>query len=117
MLQLLASTPALAIASAFGFGLLTGSFLNVVILRLPPRLQWQWERDSRELLELEPPTDAPPAPPGIVVERSRCPQCGHPLAAWLLTSYDWRAALPTDARRDAMAHRLFERRKIDQARG
>ncbi|MGG6498100.1 UNVERIFIED_CONTAM: prepilin peptidase, partial [Bacteroidetes bacterium 56_B9] len=42
--------PALAIASALLLGLLVGSFLNVVILRLPQRMQWQWERDSRELL-------------------------------------------------------------------
>nr|WP_292007045.1 A24 family peptidase [Chiayiivirga sp.] len=73
----------MAIASAFAFGLLVGSFLNVVILRLPRRLQWQWERDSRELLEIEAPADTPEAaPPGIVVERSHCPKCGHALAAW-----------------------------------
>ena len=53
-------------ASAFrwrpGFGLLVGSFLNVVILRLPKRLEWQWQRDSREVLG-EPETYDPP-PPG-----------------------------------------------------
>ena len=81
MLELLASTPALAIASAFAFGLLVGSFLNVVILRLPLRLQWQWERDSRELLEL-PAKEESKAPPGIVVERSHCPKCGHAITAW-----------------------------------
>lgn len=73
--------PALAIASAFLFGLLIGSFLNVVILRLPPRLEWSWKRDSRELLEL--PADAVDSrPPDLVLERSHCPQCGHPLSAW-----------------------------------
>ena len=83
MLAYFAASPALAIASAFAFGLLVGSFLNVVILRLPRRLQWQWERDSRELLEIEAPADTPEAaPPGIVVERSHCPKCGHALAAW-----------------------------------
>lgn len=70
-----------AIAGAFVFGLLLGSFLNVVILRLPRRLEWQWKRDSRELLAL-PESNATSAPPGIVVERSACPHCGHPLAAW-----------------------------------
>ena len=63
--------PALAIASAFAFGLLVGSFLNVVILRLPARLQFAWERDSREVLGMHPTADAPP--PGIVVEPSHCP--------------------------------------------
>jgi leader peptidase (prepilin peptidase)/N-methyltransferase len=83
VLAYFAASPALAIASAFAFGLLVGSFLNVVILRLPRRLQWQWERDSRELLEIEAPADTPEAaPPGIVVERSHCPKCGHALAAW-----------------------------------
>ena len=43
--------PALAIAGAAAFGLLVGSFLNVVILRLPARLEWQWRQEAREMLE------------------------------------------------------------------
>ena len=43
--------PALAIAGAAAFGLLVGSFMNVVILRLPARLEWQWRREAREMLE------------------------------------------------------------------
>ncbi|NZA28358.1 prepilin peptidase [Luteimonas sp. SJ-92] len=70
--------PGLGFPAAAGFGLLVGSFLNVVILRLPRRLEWQWKRDSREILE-EPELYDPP-PPGIVVERSHCPHCGHQLA-------------------------------------
>jgi leader peptidase (prepilin peptidase)/N-methyltransferase len=61
-----------------GFGLLLGSFLNVVILRLPKRMEWQWQRDSREVLGQ--PDDYDPPPPGIVVERSHCPHCKHQLA-------------------------------------
>lgn len=61
-----------------GFGLLLGSFLNVVILRMPRRMEWQWQRDSREILG-EPETYDPP-PPGIVVERSHCPNCKHQLS-------------------------------------
>jgi leader peptidase (prepilin peptidase)/N-methyltransferase len=80
VLGLIESSPALTLASAFAFGLLLGSFLNVVILRLPRRLEWQWRRDCREMLEL--PAEDGPAPPGIVIERSRCPHCGHALAAW-----------------------------------
>ncbi|MBB5208967.1 prepilin peptidase [Chiayiivirga flava] len=82
MTHLLVAYPALAIASAVFFGALVGSFLNVVILRLPLRMQWHWERDSRETLGIEPGADVAPAPPGIVVERSHCPKCGHKLAAW-----------------------------------
>ncbi|TDK20672.1 prepilin peptidase [Luteimonas aestuarii] len=70
-------------------GLLVGSFLNVVILRLPRRMEWEWKRDAREALE-QPELYDPP-PPGIVVERSHCPHCGHqlswyeniPLFSWL----------------------------------
>lgn len=72
--------PAAAVWLAAALGLMVGSFLNVVILRIPPRLQWQWGRDSRELLELPP--DEQPEPPGIVLKRSHCPSCGHQLSAW-----------------------------------
>ena len=70
--------PAIGYPAAAAFGLVLGSFLNVVILRLPRRLEWQWKRDSREVLG-EPELYDPP-PPGIVVERSHCPHCGHTLA-------------------------------------
>ena len=74
------ASPLAASLAALALGLLIGSFLNVVILRLPPRLEWQWKRDSRELLELSEPYE--PAPPGIVIEPSHCPHCQRHLAAW-----------------------------------
>ncbi|PBS11726.1 prepilin peptidase [Lysobacteraceae bacterium NML93-0792] len=70
--------PALGFPLAAGLGLLVGSFLNVVILRLPRRMEWSWKRESREILG-EPELYDPP-PPGIVVERSHCPHCGHQLS-------------------------------------
>jgi leader peptidase (prepilin peptidase) / N-methyltransferase len=80
VLELFLASKALAAAGAFVFGLLIGSFLNVVILRLPPRLEWQWKRDCRELLEL--PQEESAAPPDIVLRGSHCPRCGHNLAWW-----------------------------------
>ena len=76
--QVLSSGAAIALAGVLG--LLVGSFLNVVILRLPARLMHEWKQQSRELLELNA-VDAPAAPPGIVRERSHCPHCKHPLGA------------------------------------
>jgi leader peptidase (prepilin peptidase) / N-methyltransferase len=80
MVEELQASAGLALGLAFVFGLLVGSFLNVVILRLPPWLEWHWRRDSRELLELPEADEA--RPPGIVVQSSACPKCGHRLAAW-----------------------------------
>ena len=81
--------PALGYPLAAGLGLLVGSVLNVVILRLPKRMDWQWKRDAAEILEQDEVYDPPP--PGIVVEPSHCPQCKHrlswyeniPLFSWL----------------------------------
>jgi len=67
------------IAFAAVFGLLVGSFLNVVILRTPARMQWEWRQQAREVLELEPVDE--PKPPGVALESSHCPQCKHKLAA------------------------------------
>ncbi|MEO7251617.1 MAG: A24 family peptidase [Arenimonas sp.] len=79
-MEALVANPTAAILAALVLGLLVGSFLNVVVLRLPKRLEWQWKHDSRELLEISETYE--PAPPGIVVESSHCPHCGHKLAIW-----------------------------------
>jgi len=56
------------------FGLLVGSFLNVVIYRLPKMMERQWAAECAEFT-------GQPAPEqerfNIVVPRSRCQQCGH----------------------------------------
>ncbi len=74
---LFANTAAL-VAAVFVLGLVIGSFLNVVILRTPPRLEFAWKREAREILELPETQDTPP--PGLVADRSRCPKCGHQLS-------------------------------------
>jgi leader peptidase (prepilin peptidase)/N-methyltransferase len=80
MIETLVGNPTAALMAALVLGLLIGSFLNVVILRLPKRLEWQWKQDSREMLEISDTYEA--SPPGIVVESSHCPHCGHKLAVW-----------------------------------
>ncbi|OOG45410.1 A24 family peptidase [Rhodanobacter sp. C01] len=67
------------IAFAGVLGLVMGSFLNVVILRLPERMAAGWRQEARDVLELE--ADTTPLPPGIVREPSHCPHCKHPLSA------------------------------------
>lgn len=78
------------IALAAALGLLVGSFLNVVILRLPERLAHAWRADARDVLALDAVEEA--SPPGLVREPSHCPHCKHrlsaldniPLLSWLL---------------------------------
>jgi len=70
-------------------GLLIGSFLNVVIHRMPLMMERAWRIDSAELLEVK-----IPETPAITLSspRSRCPACGHPIrwyenipvASWLV---------------------------------
>jgi leader peptidase (prepilin peptidase)/N-methyltransferase len=63
---------------ALMLGLCIGSFLNVVVLRLPKMLEQRWRNDCAEL------AGAPPAPApryNLVVPRSACPACGHPITA------------------------------------
>jgi len=67
-------------AAVFVAGAIFGSFLNVVILRLPALLEYDWRCQCRELLELG--GDPADRPPGIVFSRSKCPNCGHGIRAW-----------------------------------
>jgi leader peptidase (prepilin peptidase) / N-methyltransferase len=60
------------------FGLLVGSFLNVVIYRLPRMLERQWAAECAELAG-QPVPDEPAF--NLVTPRSRCRQCGH-LIRW-----------------------------------
>ncbi|HNE60632.1 MAG TPA: prepilin peptidase, partial [Ottowia sp.] len=68
----------LVVMAAVGglFGLLVGSFLNVVIHRLPQMMERQW---AAECAELNGQPAAPQAPFNLLVPRSRCGHCGHPI--------------------------------------
>lgn len=82
MHDLLTAYPALFLSTAGIFGLLIGSFLNVVIIRLPRRMMFQWREQCHEYLQLDASSSEQKAPPpGIVVEPSHCVHCQHPLGA------------------------------------
>lgn len=61
-------------------GLLIGSFLNVLVYRLPKMMQREWRMQAREILELK----AEPAgqPFNLVLPNSTCPHCQHEIRPW-----------------------------------
>ncbi|QQK63319.1 prepilin peptidase [Cobetia sp. cqz5-12] len=69
-------SPTLLACLAGIFGLLIGSFLNVVITRLPVMMMRQWRAEAREALELEA-EDTPRF--NLLVPASRCPGCDTPI--------------------------------------
>src|SRR3954468_12954957 len=94
----LQSSPAVFIAVVFLFSLLIGSFLNVVIHRVPVMLEREWKAQATQILAEASvrgasPSDLSPEPPAsslqplhsdrynLVVPRSACPKCGAPITA------------------------------------
>ena len=69
--------------SIFILGLLIGSFLNVVIYRLPVMMERDWQQQCREMLsaESESPEPDPVETFNLALPRSSCPNCGHQISA------------------------------------
>jgi leader peptidase (prepilin peptidase)/N-methyltransferase len=61
-------------------GLLIGSFLNVVIYRLPVMMETRWRRDCCELLEVE--QEKLEAPLNLATPNSHCPHCKTAIKPW-----------------------------------
>jgi leader peptidase (prepilin peptidase) / N-methyltransferase len=72
------------LSAAAVLGLLVGSFLNVVILRFPPRMAFGWRREAASILEtdLKPEFELGVEPPSLVWEPSHCPNCSFKLQPW-----------------------------------
>lgn len=77
--EVLQSSAAVFIGCAAVVGLIVGSFLNVVIYRLPILELLKFERDCREGLSMEPEPEG--AKFNLLVPRSHCPSCGNQLTA------------------------------------
>jgi leader peptidase (prepilin peptidase)/N-methyltransferase len=59
------------------FGLTLGSFLNVVVYRLPKIMERQWAQEYADMQGTEPNPLVAAEPFSLSVPRSRCPHCGH----------------------------------------
>jgi len=77
--DVLAISPTLFTGVAALLGLLVGSFLNVLIYRLPIMLERGWHAQCAELLEQ--PQETSIQPFNLWVPRSQCPSCGHLIGA------------------------------------
>ena len=86
-LALLQHNPVLYLSIVFVLGLLVGSFLNVVIYRLPVMLKRQWKTDcvafldQQQIRSVNEFGDTEDESFNLVAPRSRCPQCGHLITA------------------------------------
>jgi len=86
--------PLVPAAIALLFGLIVGSFLNVVIYRLPKMMEAGWTKQCCELLEIENPKKSESGHDvfNLAVPNSHCPNCEHeisaleniPVISWLL---------------------------------
>jgi len=88
ILELIQASPFLLIALSTVLGLLVGSFLNVVIYRLPIMLQRDWRAQCHEFLEIKnttPDTNESTAKFktfNLQKPDSHCPVCNHKIRAW-----------------------------------
>lgn len=80
MLEFMASHALAFVLCAGLLGLLVGSFLNVIVHRLPIMMQREWRAQAREFLEL--PDEPAGAAFNLLLPHSRCPHCAHAIRPW-----------------------------------
>jgi leader peptidase (prepilin peptidase)/N-methyltransferase len=83
ILELLSSSPPLFIGTCLVLGLVVGSFLNVVVYRVPVMLERQWREQCAELAgeANAVPASKPLERFNLLVPRSTCPSCKAPITA------------------------------------
>lgn len=85
ILTLLEESSALFVSLITLLGLFIGSFLNVLIYRLPLRLQHEWRSECKEFLgaaeSASDNAESGEPPENIFTSRSHCPHCGHMITA------------------------------------
>jgi leader peptidase (prepilin peptidase)/N-methyltransferase len=96
LLELLQTVPAAFVSACLILGLMVGSFLNVVIHRLPKMMELGWRQQCAELSQSDAQSDvdhspspanaegepATHTPYNLIVPRSACPHCNHAISAW-----------------------------------
>lgn len=85
LLSVLESSDSLLFSVCLVLGLFVGSFLNVVVYRLPIMMERGWRQECREFLELSDdssPDKSDEKPFNLAVPRSACPSCGSLIKAW-----------------------------------
>jgi len=80
VVDFLASHVLAFVLCALLLGLLIGSFLNVVVYRLPKMMQRDWRGQAHEILQL--PAEAQAATFNLVLPNSSCPHCSHEIKPW-----------------------------------
>ena len=82
MVELFTESTPVFVAVVFAFCLIIGSFLNVVIHRLPIMMERDWREQATELLNTPPESELPEDRFDLIVPRSRCPSCGTMIKSW-----------------------------------
>jgi leader peptidase (prepilin peptidase)/N-methyltransferase len=80
VIDFLASHVLAFVLCALLIGLLVGSFLNVVVYRLPKMMQRDWREQAHEILML--PAEAQTQTFNLVLPNSQCPHCAHEIKPW-----------------------------------
>jgi len=92
MIELLQAEPYIAVFGTLVFALLVGSFMNVVIFRLPVMMQREWDAYVKAESGATHTEDEPQERFNLMTPRSRCGNCGHqirwyeniPVISWLI---------------------------------